>query len=81
MAVPLACVWSLFKRVDIPALLIFGLRTAVEAIQSGTGVWERGPWGLIQSRDVGLVNPRSGASWWGIHMGSSALCANAAPKC
>ena len=32
MTIPLACVGSLFKRSDIPALLIFGLRTAVEAL-------------------------------------------------
>ena len=35
MTIPLACVGSLFKRsdipMDIPAILIFGLRTAVEA--------------------------------------------------
>ena len=30
MTIPLACARSLFKRSDIPALLIFGLRTAVE---------------------------------------------------
>ena len=32
MTIPLACVRSLFKRSNIPALLIFGLRTAVEAL-------------------------------------------------
>ena len=31
--IPLACVRSLFKRSDIPSLLVFGLRTAAEALE------------------------------------------------